>query len=300
MMIMNQAIKIGARGSELAQVQVRWVGNILQSAGMKLHSTIIKTHGDTVLDKPLSELGRQGVFTKEIEDALFRREIDLAVHSFKDVAIERPKGLEIVAITKREDPADLLIVHKSEFDPNGDVFPLKEGAVIGTSAIRRARQLLALRNNITVKDLRGNVPTRLKKLSNNEYSAIFLAAAGVSRLGLDLSDFKVERLEPSAFIPSPGQGALAIEMRKDDDRGEAVRELLNDDLTARAAQIERSVLAKMGGGCSLPLGAYAEYDDEIWSLHCFWGGDISNPLWRSASGTDSGKLISTVIASLNV
>ena len=295
---MDNTITIGARGSELAQVQVRWVSSILERAGLTLKSTIIKTHGDMVLDRPLAELGIQGVFTKEIEEAMLRREIDLAVHSFKDVAIDRPKGLKIVAITEREDPADLLVIDKSQLDTDGDLFPLKPNAIVGTSAIRRARQLLALRQDLEIRDLRGNVPTRLKKLASKEYSAIFLASAGVERLGLDLSEFHVERLEPKAFIPSPAQGALAIEMRVDDSRIELISRVLNHESTAQAVQLERGLLSKMGGGCTLPLGAYAEHEDEIWTLHCFWGDDISNPLWRTASNTDPSKLISTVIASL--
>jgi hydroxymethylbilane synthase len=295
---MDKTITIGARGSDLAQVQVRWVSSILEKAGLRLNSIIIKTHGDRVIDRPLADLGIQGVFTKEIEEAMLRGEIDLAVHSFKDVPIERPEGLKIVAITEREDPADLLIINQNEYDSDGDIFPLKPNATVGTSAIRRARQILALRNDVVIKDLRGNVPTRLEKLANREYSAIFLASAGVARLGLDLSEFQVERLEPTAFIPSPGQGALAIEMRVGDARIKQISELLNDSLTAISTEIERGLLAKMGGGCTLPLGAYAENEEGIWTLHCFWGDDISNPVWRTASNTDPSELISTVIASL--
>ncbi len=295
---MSIEITIGARGSDLAQAQVRWVSEILKEAGLKLKSTMIKTHGDRVLDRPLSELGIQGVFTKEIEEAMLRREIDIAVHSFKDVAIERPNGLKIAAVTEREDSADLLIINDSEFDAEGDIFPLKSNATVGTSAIRRARQLTALRNDVEIKDLRGNVPTRLKKLADNEYSAIFLAAAGVNRLELDLSAFHVERLEPTAFVPSPGQGALAIEMREDDERIELIHKLLNHHSTAQAAKLERALLAEMGGGCTLPLGAYAEQGEGIWTMHCFWGDDIVDPKWRSVSNIDSSEIVSTVIASL--
>lgn len=279
-------MRIGARGSNLAQYQAHWVADILRRGGIESEQVIIQTHGDRFLDRPLDQLGVQGVFTREIEEALLAEEIDLAVHSFKDMATRQPPALMIAAITERVDPAELLLVRKESFDRTGSKVPLSPGAVVGTSAVRRERQLLAWRSDLEVRSLRGNVPTRLEKLARGNYDAIFLAAAGVQRLALDLTQFEVVRIDPHIFIPCPGQGALALEMREDDPQATRVRELLHHPLTASATALERQLLTRFGGGCSLPLGAYAEIEDQQWQLSGFWGGE-GGPLWERVNGAET-------------
>lgn len=276
-------MRIGARGSELAQTQARMVETILNNAGIATSMIVISTHGDRVLDAPLNQLGAQGVFTKEIEEALLAREIDLAVHSFKDVASVQPDGLEIAAITCREDPSDLLVIHPDKYLEYSDI-ALKPNSIVGTSAVRRASQITALRPDVIIRDLRGNVPTRIDKLLQGQYDAIFLAKAGVDRLGISLNQLKVIRLDPARFIPSPGQGALAIEMRSNDPLKERVQDLLNHPETAMATFLERNLLKKFGGGCSLPLGAWAEPFSGQWRLHSYWGGG-DRPNWITKTGS---------------
>ncbi len=292
-------MRIGARGSDLAQVQARMIESMLNQAGFETEMIIISTHGDRVLDRPLNQLGTQGVFTKEIEDALVQDLIDLAVHSFKDVASVQPGGLEIVAVTEREDCADLLIA-RPECCIAGEYFlPLRNKATVGTSAVRRSTQLKALRPDLEVLDLRGNVPTRLDKLRQKEYDAILLASAGVNRLQLNLSEFSVFRLDPQKFLPSPGQGALAIEMRVNDPFKAKVQSCLHHEATHQATVIERGLLKCFGGGCSLPLGAWAHVENEEWRLQAFWGGGFK-PKWTSDIGTDTGKLVSEAFNELSL
>ncbi len=286
-------MRIGARGSDLAQWQAKWVAAQLKDAGIDSEIIIIETHGDRVLDRPLSELGVQGVFTKEIEEALLDNRIDLAVHSFKDMATLQPDGLALAAITEREDPADLLLINPDKLAESGSI-PLEAGAIVGSSAIRRGSQLKALHAGVEVRDLRGNVPTRVEKLRAGEYDAIMLAAAGVRRLNLDLNGIHVLRLDPLSFIPSPAQGALAIQMRRDDAQFIEVHNTLHHDETAEAVTLERSLITEFGGGCSLPLGAYAFKSDEEWTMYAFWGEDVENPKWVNHSSSKSDELVSLV------
>ncbi len=291
-------MRIGARGSDLAQVQARMVESRLNDAGIKTEIVVISTHGDRTLDLPLHQLGFQGVFTKEIEEALLAYQIDLAVHSFKDVASLQPDGLEIVAVTEREDCADLLIIRSDKYLDDAEFLPVARNAVVGTSAVRRATQVKALRPDLEVRDLRGNVPTRLEKLAKGQYDAIFLASAGVNRLGLSLDAYRVVRLDPSRFVPSPGQGALAIEMRSADPLKDQVKTILHHERTAQAARIERALLKKFGGGCSLPLGAWAESNADVWRLHAYWGGG-TQVAWTVQDGVDEGDLVELVHKSLS-
>lgn len=293
-------MKIGARGSDLAQYQARWVRDRLQHVGIESRLIVIKTLGDRVLDKPLHELGVQGVFSREIENALIEKTIDLAVHSFKDLAIKQPKGLAIVAVTGREDPADVLLIRPDFFSPYADNLRLKQGITVGTSSVRRKTQLLALRPDLKVKDLRGNVPTRLQKLREGEYDAIILALAGLKRLGINVYDFQVQRLDPLYFIPCPGQGALAIEMRSDHPQFEIVHDTLNDDNAATAVGLERAILAKLGGGCSQPLGAYARSTGGKWHIKAFYGGLDAAEKWVEAEGEMPSLLPSQLIRKLGI
>ena len=287
----EDSLRIGTRGSDLAKIQAGRVAKILsESLDIEIEIEIINTKGDLITDRPLRELDGRGYFTKEIEEALLDNRIDLAVHSYKDMPSEMPDGLTLAAVSEREDPADLLIIHQDSYYHGGGELPLKPFAEIGTSAVRRQAELNAVRDDLIIKDLRGNVPTRLRKLADHQYDAIFLAAAGVRRLVIDLSNFGAIRLDPAKFVPSPGQGALAIQMRADDRNFEAVHNAINSEESERATALERSVLTKLGGGCSLPLGVYASKEENGWRAFGFWGENPENPIWASVNGVDPKTL----------
>jgi hydroxymethylbilane synthase len=253
----NKIIRIGTRGSDLALWQAHHVKHQLEALGQHVSLTIIETQGDKIQDLSFDKLEGKGFFTKEIETALLNNEIDLAVHSHKDLETTPPPGLVIAAVSDREDPSELLLMLPNAKDVE-QKWQLKEGAVIGTSSARRKSQLLAHRNDLTVKDLRGNVPTRIRKLREGQYDAILLAKAGVSRLKLDLSDLNVVVLDPLEFVPAPAQGVLGLQIREEDAELAAILNALNDQQTAEKIHIERSVLQNMQGGCQLPLGVYCD------------------------------------------
>ncbi len=237
---------IGSRGSQLALCQAQWVKTRLAALGQECRIEIIHTTGDKIADVALSKAGAKGLFTKEIEEGLLDGLIDVAVHSLKDLPTEVPAGLALAAIPVREDPRDALV---------GVTFAgLREGALVGTSSLRRAAQLRALRPDLHVENIRGNVDTRLRKLDEGGYDAILLAAAGLRRLGWQ--DRISELLDPKAMCPAVGQGALAIETRGAVQAFEICARL--EDPAARiAVTAERAVLAAMGGGCQVPIGAHA-------------------------------------------
>jgi hydroxymethylbilane synthase len=283
----EELVKIGTRESDLARTQTAAIAEkISKGLGGKVEQILIKTKGDIVTDRPLREIEGTGYFTKELEEALLDGSIDIAVHSFKDMPSQIPEGLVLAAISDREDPADLLIIDKESFEPSFGEIPLRKHAIVGTSAVRRAVQVRAIRNDIETKDLRGNVSTRVRKLAEKQYDAIFLAAAGVRRLNLDLGAFQVVRLDPIRFVPSPGQGALAIQMRNNDKNIEQISEFIHNKSVATATGIERSVMARFGGGCSLPLGVYAWFDNGSWHARGFWGESPTASVWASASDDD--------------
>lgn len=256
---MTQVVHIGTRGSALALAQARWVQGQLQRLDPQLtvELTIIKTAGDRFVDQPLSTLGGKGLFVKEIEDALLAGRIDCAVHSMKDVPNELAPGLVIAAIPPREDPRDVLIA------PEGaDLAALPRGARLGTSSLRRMALLRALRPDLVVENLRGNVDTRLRKLDAGEIDAIILAAAGLRRLGIDHR--QVSCFDPREFVPAIGQGALAIESRAD-PIAERLR-ALDDRETHIAVSAERAFLARVGGSCRTPLAAHATLSGDTVTL----------------------------------
>ncbi|MFH1845898.1 MAG: hydroxymethylbilane synthase [bacterium] len=254
---------LGSRGSDLALWQARHVQQLLATkAQVTSRIEIIKTAGDQRYDISLARLEGKGFFTREIEEALLEGRIDLAVHSHKDLPTESPAGLAVVAVPKRGPAADCLVVCPEVWQ-EADGLPLREGAVVGSGSTRRQAQLLFLRPDLTLRDLRGNVPTRLRKLAQGEYDAIVLAEAGLKRLGLDLGNLRLHRLDCETFVPAPAQGALAIQMRAGDQQRAGDRALaaaldrLNDPVTARLVATERLLLASLEGGCHLPLGAHA-------------------------------------------
>jgi hydroxymethylbilane synthase len=249
---------IGSRGSALALWQANWVKAQLEAAvpDRRVAIEIIKTTGDKILDAPLSKIGGKGLFTKEIEEALLAGSIDLAVHSLKDLPTVLPDGLGLGAITRREDVRDALIARPGI----RSLADLPHAAVVGTSSLRRQAQLRLRRPDVELKDLRGNVDTRLRKLREGQYDAIILAAAGITRLGL--ADQITEYLSAEFMLPAVGQGALAIEIRENDTiTGEAVG-ALNHPETRLACEAERAFLAALGGGCQVPIAATATVDGD--------------------------------------
>ena len=250
-----QHIRIGTRGSDLALWQAHHVKKQLEALGTSVSIQIISTQGDRIQDLCFDKLEGKGFFTKEIENALLNNEIDLAIHSHKDLETNPPADLQIVAVSEREDPAELLLIHPNAV-AEGQAWRLQENAIIGTSSARRKSQILAHRPDLKIKELRGNVPTRIAKLRAGAYDAILLAKAGVSRLKLDLSDLIVVRLDPKIIVPAPAQGVLGLQIRSNDERTKELVAPLNDPAVHALIAIERKVLNLMDGGCQLPLGVY--------------------------------------------
>ncbi len=264
---MDRKIIIGSRGSDLALWQANHVLRKLQKLNLNVEIKIIKTQGDIIQEVSFDKLEGKGFFTKELEEALLKKEIDLAVHSHKDLPTTSPEGLKIAAVSEREDAAELIIIRKESTD-SIQKFAFKKNAIVGTSSARRKSQLLAFRRDIQIQDLRGNVPTRIQKLRDKKYDAIMLAAAGVERLRIDLSEFKVLRLDPKEFIPAPAQGVLGLQIREDDHELFEYVNKLNSEKVADIIGIERKVLNLFDGGCSLPLGIYCIKEEnkfKVWT-----------------------------------
>jgi hydroxymethylbilane synthase len=246
-----RAIVIGTRGSALALWQANHVKATLERLhGVTVSLKVIKTIGDKILDAPLAQVGGKGLFVKELEEALLRRETDLAVHSMKDVPTEMPAGLVLTAISAREDPHDVAVTR----DGRG-LWEQRQGAKVGTSSLRRVCQILHRRPDFKVESLRGNVDTRLRKLDEGQYDAIVLAAAGLKRLGH--GDRISETLSFDASLPAIGQGALGLECRADDAEVRALLQPLDDPASAAAVRCERAFLERLQGGCQTPIAAHA-------------------------------------------
>lgn len=244
-------LRIGSRGSQLALWQANHISALLRKRGHEAEIEIIKTTGDKILDVALAKVGTKGMFTKEIEEALAAGRVDLAVHSLKDVPTELSAGFELAAVTKRENPRDVFVSKKHR-----SIKELPQAARVGTSSLRRQAQLKALRPDLDIHPLRGNVDTRLRKLEAGDYEAIILAAAGVNRLGLTAL---VKQIIPSEIIcPAAGQGALGIEIREGDKTTREQLSFLDDAAARTATTCERALLNKLGGGCQVPIGAFAE------------------------------------------
>ncbi len=261
-----QHIIIGSRGSDLALWQAHHVKSQLEKLGCTVELKIIVTQGDAIQHLSFDKLEGKGFFTKEIEFALLEKSIDLAVHSHKDLETNPPAGLMIACVSEREDPADLLLIAKSALDKKND-WTLKTNAIVGTSSARRKSQVVRFREDVEIKDLRGNVPTRIQKLRDGNYDAILLAKAGVDRLQIDLSEFEVVVLNPKAFVPAPAQGVLALQIREEDtDLFDVLQKMNHPDVQRRIA-VERKVLNLMQGGCQLPLGVYCDDNDVVYVSH---------------------------------
>lgn len=244
-------LTIGSRGSQLALWQANWVKGRLEGLGESCRIEIIKTTGDKITDVPLAKVGAKGLFTKEIEEALQEGRIDLAVHSLKDLPTALPGGLGLAGIPEREDSRDALVGFRLE--------NLPDGAKVGTSSLRRAAQLRVLRPDLEIDPVRGNLDTRLRKLDEGQYDAIVLASAGLKRMGWE--NRIAEALPPEIMCPAVGQGALAIETRQDGGPAECLCRRLDHAATRVAVNAERAVLASLGGGCQVPIGAHARVEN---------------------------------------
>ncbi|MDO9289707.1 MAG: hydroxymethylbilane synthase [Thermodesulfovibrionales bacterium] len=258
----KKKVVIGTRGSKLALWQAEWVKSELLKLNPDLNIELnkIKTTGDKILDVPLAKVGGKGLFVKEIEEALLRGEADLAVHSMKDVPTDFPKGLYLAIICKREDPRDAFIAPMQNGKFKIQNFKnLPHGATIGTSSLRRSSQLLSIRPDLNIMQLRGNLDTRLRKLDEGQFDAIILAAAGVKRLGW--ANRITETLEPSISLPAIGQGAVGIECRIDDEFINKLIAPLAHSETSVCVRAERACLKKLEGGCQVPIAAHARLVD---------------------------------------
>jgi len=273
-------LRIGSRGSQLALWQANHISALLRERGHDVEIEIIKTTGDKITDVALAQVGTKGMFTKEIEDALAEGRVDLAVHSLKDLPTELPPGLELVAITERVNPRDVFL------SVNYDCLDaLPKGARVGTSSLRRQAQLKAFRSDLVIHPLRGNVDTRVRKLEEGEYDGIILAAAGLTRLGK--TELVKEYLSEDFMCPAAGQGALGIEIRKGDVAMRKQLAFLNNADSRAATICERTLLNKLGGGCQVPIGAFAEMKDgKLRLTGVVARPDGSEVLREQQSGTD--------------
>jgi hydroxymethylbilane synthase len=256
----SEILRLGSRGSTLALWQAEHIrAEVERHTGRKVEITKIKTTGDVILDVPLSKVGGKGLFVKEIEEALLANRIDLAVHSMKDVPTDLPGGLEISCITRREDPRDAFLSVKY-----ARLEDLPLGAHVGTSSLRRQTQLLSLRPDLSIGQLRGNLDSRIRKMEEGQYDAILLAAAGLRRLGWE---GKIREYIPAdVSIPAIGQGALGIEIRRDDARTREAVAFLDDRETSLAVRAERGFLKRLEGGCQVPIAAYGTVDGDTVAL----------------------------------
>jgi hydroxymethylbilane synthase len=277
-------LRIGSRGSQLALWQANHISALLRERGHEVVLDVIKTTGDKIIDVALVKVGTKGMFTKEIEEALAEGRVDLAVHSLKDLPTEVSPGFEIAAITTRENPRDVFCSRKFK-----SIDDLPQAARVGTSSLRRQAQLKAVRRDLEIPPLRGNVDTRLRKLEAGEYDAIILAAAGLNRLGK--TEFVKQVLPAQVMCPAAGQGALGIEIRAGDLITRQHVVFLDDAAARSTTTCERALLTKLGGGCQVPIGAFAEFRDGRLHLEAIVADpDGSRVLRESREGSDPVQL----------
>lgn len=285
-------LRVATRKSPLALWQAEHVAGRLREAhpGVTVELLPLSTRGDEVLDRSLAEIGGKGLFLKELEVAMADGRADLAVHSLKDVPARLDAGFELAAILERADCADAWISNDFE---SPDALPA--GALVGTSSLRRAAQLRARRPDVEIADLRGNVGTRLAKLDRGDYAAIILAVAGLQRMGL--SERIRARLAPPAWLPAPGQAAIAVEARSDDVRVSVLLRILDDARTRRAVEAERALNAELGGDCTMPLGAWCETGaDGTLRLHGLLGDVRDGRLLRAEAAGEDTRMLGAEVA----
>jgi hydroxymethylbilane synthase len=281
-------IRIGTRGSALALWQARHVQQRLHALGHEVELRVIVTTGDRVLDRRLENVGGKGAFLKEIEEAMLAHDVDLAVHSLKDVPTVLPSGLVLCGMLERADARDALL------SSGARLAELPPGARVGTTSLRRQALLGALRPDLVVEQLRGNVDTRIRRLREGRFDAILLALAGLSRLGR--ADEATEALDPRSFVPAPGQGAIALECREDDESLRAAVAPLDHAATARAVGAERAFLAALGGGCNVPLGAHAFTSGDAIELVGFVASADGKTLLRGETRGDAPCAVGQALA----
>ncbi len=294
-------LRIGTRGSALALWQARTVAGLIEQAGSRTEIVVISTGGDRLQERPLSEIGGKRLFVKEIEDALLAGDIDIAVHSAKDMSAVLPEGLDIAAVLAREDPRDALVLGENVrvVDFTAALHHLGEVPAIGTGSIRRIAQLTAAIPQATFTPIRGNVDTRLGRLDRGDFEALVLAAAGLRRLGFGARISAAIPVE--VCVPAPGQGIVAIEIRAEDFRARAAVASSNDAAAAVSLTAERSIVAVLGGGCQLPLGAIAIHEHDRLILHAVVAApDGSRAIRAAAAGliTDPAALGAQVAGDL--
>jgi hydroxymethylbilane synthase len=284
-----RALRAATRGSHLARWQTSHVGALLRKHWRgDISDTVIETKGDVSLAERLAGQLEKGFFTEELEDSLRRKDTDFAVHSLKDLPTADAPGLTIAAVLPRADCFDLLLVAKAAVDLTSPGLPLNPGATIGTSSLRRHAQIQAMSSQARAVPLRGNVPTRLKRLAEGHFDSIILAAAGVRRLELDLSAFQAFELDPARWPCAPGQGAVAVQCREDDAELRAVLAHLNHAETERATRIERKWLAVLEGGCSTPFGCWVDGETAYMGLaQPHWRADTVKPAELSTPEMES-------------
>jgi hydroxymethylbilane synthase len=280
-MTQNQIIRIGTRGSKLALTQANLVKDKLQSLGYGSELVVIKTTGDQVLNKPLYDIGGKALFLKEIEEALLKNEVDLAVHSMKDVPGELPEGLMISSVLEREDPRDVFV---SKYP---DIKSLPKGARVGTSSVRRKVQLLKINPLVETFPLRGNIDSRINKYLEGEFDAIILANAGLHRLNITHYDFKVIPFED--MVPAVGQGVIALEIRTEDKLLYEITQKLNHQQTYIELQAERGFLETLQGSCRTPLGAIAQMHGDKLNVHYFLADDDGSNIRKAVEECDASK-----------
>ena len=252
-------LRIATRGSKLALWQAHYTQDLLKTHGISSELIVLKTKGDKIQHLSFDKIEGKGFFTKEIEDALLDWRADLAVHSMKDLPTTHPDGLVVTAVSQRANPADCLVIRKERCVMDR-VMRLPEGATVGTSSARRKAQLLHFRNDLDLKDIRGNVPTRLQKLRDGQFDAIVLAAAGLERLEMNLDEFSTLQFSPKEFVSAPAQGVLAWQTRADDLHIRRALKAIHTPEVSSATNVERTVLKLMEGGCQMPIGVYCERD----------------------------------------
>lgn len=283
-------ITIGSRGSDLALWQAHHIKQQLEILGAEVQIAIIKTKGDHIQHLSFDKIEGKGFFTKELEEALLAGQIDLAVHSYKDLETTQPDGLAIAAVSERANPADVLLIHPSAADTQS-LWGLRKGAITGTSSARRKMQLTLHRPDLQIEDIRGNVPTRIDKLRQGHYQAIVLAMAGIERLQLELSDLVLHPFDPYQYVPAPAQGVLACQIRSNDDGLAAFMAPIHHPDVAACVHAERRVLNLFKGGCQLPLGAYCTRHGNELHLRAIVAEDgYSAPTQVALSGTDPERL----------
>lgn len=296
------ALRLGTRGSALARAQATDVARRLEATGHIVTTEIITTIGDQVTDRSFAEVGTYGVFVREIESALMDGRIDLAVHSYKDLPSQGPESLVVAAVPERLDPADVLIARRDALE-SGRVIPVRAGARIGTASARRRALIHELGPDVTVEMLRGNVPTRLRALVSGQFDAIILAAAGLARLerageatdALSNPELVRARLDPHTFVPAPAQGAIAVQVRRDDGPTRAAVAAIDDPSTGAAIAAERAVMARAGAGCTVPLGAWCDVaaNGQL-TLTAILGSDDGLMNRATVSGTDPERLADAI------